>query len=179
MKLSSDRSVFTSTAPLSRRQTLTGLAGIGTVGLAGCLGSDDNSGDDSSGSGDNSPGTAEITFHGETYSYNDASCEGTTTFPPENQMIHYRDYGTQFEFWVERYDPEQSDTVKVHLGFPESSGQTIGEIEAYEGQTTADEIEFELESHTSGSLALEPASDMNDDVEHDPDGGVVEWDVSC
>lgn len=180
MKLFSDRSVFTPTASLTRRQTLNGLAGIGAVGLAGCLGSDDdNSGDDSSGSGDNSLGTAKFTFHGATYNYDDASCGDSSRFPPEHEMIHYRDYDTQFEFWVERHDPEESDVVEVHVAFPESGSQTIGEIEAYDGRTTIDEIDFEIESHTRGSLHLEPYYHMNDDVDHDPDGGVVEWDISC
>lgn len=41
-----------------------------------------------------------------------------------------------------------------------------------------DELEFELGGHTSGTAPLEPGT-MNDDVEHEPDGGTVEWDISC
>ncbi|WP_255192225.1 hypothetical protein [Natronobeatus ordinarius] len=182
-----------------RRQALRALGVAGFVGVAGCLGGDDGTGtdgadddDDASGeSGGERLGTAEISFLGETYTFDDASCEGSRTFPPENEMIHYRDYGSEFEFWVERYDPDESDVVKVHLGFPSESSQQIGEIEAYTGQTTIDEIEaytgqttideieFELDSRTSGSLELEPSSHMNDDVEHEPEGGTVEWKFSC
>ena len=160
------------------------MAVCGLAGLAGCLGSDDSgSGDDDDGdddsSGGSSTGTAEITFRNDTYTFDDASCRGSRTFPPENEMIFYRDYDSEFEFWVERHDPDESDVVEVHLAFPHDSSLTIGEIEAYTGRTTIDEIEFELESHTEGTVELEPSHHMNDDVEHHPDGGVVEWNISC
>jgi len=158
-----------------KRRTVLRSVGVGGVagiaGVAGCLGGNGN--------GDGTVGTASITFLGETHSFDDASCEGSRTFPPENQQIHYRDYGEEFEFWVERYDPAESDVVEVHVAFTSSSSQRIGEIEAYEGETTADEVEFELGSHTSGSVELVPSGNMNDDVEHNPDGGVVDWDISC
>lgn len=152
--------------------------------MAGCLSSGDDADDrNGNGNGDNigeSVGTAEITFLSETYTYDDASCEGSSTFPPENEMIRHRDVDDKLEFWVERYDPEESDTVEVYLGFPEGgANETIGEIEAYTAQTTVDDVEFELGSGTSGSLHLEPSNDMNDDVEHDSDGREVEWGISC
>ncbi|ELY56177.1 hypothetical protein C491_14557 [Natronococcus amylolyticus DSM 10524] len=137
----------------------------------------DGGGDDESGE---SVGTAEITFLDETYTYDDASCEESRTFPPENEMIRHRDVDDEIEFWVERHDPAESDVVDVHLSFPTGDpDETIGEVEAYDAQTTVDEIEFELGSGTSGSLHLEPSSHMNDDVEHDPDGGEVTWEIAC
>lgn len=177
-----------STDRIARRNVLRvlGVASlVGVGGLAGCLGSaedggDGNGGDSGGGSGDGSVGAAEITFLGETYTYDDASCEGSSTFPPENEQINYRNVDEEFEFWVEREDPEESDGVEVHLGFPTGDhDETIGGVEAYDGRTTIDEVEFELGSHTSGSLELEPHIHMNDDVDHEPDGGVVEWDISC
>ncbi|WP_233710717.1 hypothetical protein [Natronococcus pandeyae] len=155
---------------------------MGVLGGAGCLGSGDE-GDSENGNGgdtDESAGTAEIRFLGETYTFDDASCEGSRTFPPENEQIRHRDVDEGVEFWVERYDPEESDAIEVNLSFPTGgSDETIGEIEAYGGETTVDAVEFELGTGTSGSLHLDPSSHMNDDVEHDPDGGEVEWDISC
>lgn len=161
---------------ITRRRTLQTLGGVVAVGLTGCLGDSDDS---STAGGNGSPGTAEISFLGESYRFEDASCEGSRTFPPENEQIHYRNYDEQFEFWVERFDPEHSETVEVFLKFPHSSSQTIGEVEGYKGQTTIAAVEFELGSHTRGTVHLDPGSDMNDDVAHDPDGGTVEWDISC
>jgi hypothetical protein len=140
-------------------------------------GSSDVSNDDGS---DGSVGTAEIVFLGETYTYDDASCEGSRTFPPENEMIRHRDVDDEIEFWAERHDPAESDVVEVHLSFPTGDpNETIGEVEAYDARTTVDEIEFELGSGTSGSVHLEPSSHMNDDVAHDPDGGEVTWEIAC
>lgn len=134
---------------IDRRTLLQTLGVTGVAGLAGCLSSGDDADDrNGNGNGDNigeSVGTAEITFLSETYTYDDASCEGSSTFPPENEMIRHRDVDDKLEFWVERYDPEESDTVEVYLGFPEGgANETIGEIEAYTAQTTVDDVEFEL-----------------------------------
>ena len=128
-----------------------------------------------------SVGTIDIEFLGETYNYDDASCDGSRAFPPENEQIRYRNADDNLEFWVERHDPETSETVEVHMSFPEGgAGETIGEVEAYETRVTVDDIDsFELGSGTSGSAFLEPATDMNDDVEHNPEGGEIVWDVSC
>lgn len=160
----------------TRRNVLRTFGALGTIGLAGCLGDDDG---DTQSTGNGSVGVAEISFLGDTRSFDDASCEGSRTFPPENEQIHYRNYAQEFEFWVERHDPAQSDVVEVHLNFPTDSGQTIGEVEGYRGRTSIDAIEFQLGSHTSGTADLEPNGHMNDDVAHDPDGGLVEWDISC
>lgn len=140
-------------------------------------GASDASNDDGS---EESVGTAEIAFLGETYTYDDASCEGSSTFPPENEMIRHRDVDDGIEFWVERDNPAESDVVEVYLGFPEGgANETIGEVEAYTARTTADEIEFELGTGTSGSVFLEPSDHMNDDVAHDPDGGEITWEIAC
>ncbi len=176
------------------RRTVLRILGAASVPLvSGCLSGDedeghdeteetndepsDDGGDDESGE---SVGTAEITFLDETYTYDDASCEESRTFPPENEMIRHRDVDDEIEFWVERHDPAESDVVDVHVSFPTGDpNETIGEVEAYDAQTTVDEIEFELGSGTSGSLHLEPSSYMNDDVEHDPAGGEVTWEIAC
>lgn len=169
----------------------------GAVSVAGCLGGEDAEAEAADGDAEpeddaggeieaeddeerESVGTAEITFLGESYSFEDVSCEGHTTFPPENEMIRHRDADENVEFWVERDDPDESDVVEVRIGFPTGDAdETIGEIESYVGRTTADEIEFELGSGTSGTLHLDPFDHMNDDVDHDPDGGEMEWTVSC
>lgn len=189
---------------IDRRSVLRTVGTAGVASLAGCLGegsdgtetgggadeeveggadeeAESGDGDEAGGDDDEgSVGTAEISFLGETYSFDDASCEGHRTFPPENEMIRHRDASEGLEFWVERFDPAESDAVDVHLGFPTGDAdETIGEIESYEGRTTIDEIEFELGTGTSGSLRLEPSTDMNDDVDHDPDGGDVEWEIAC
>lgn len=149
-------------------------------GSEGTSGEQTDGGDDDSDESEGSVGTAEITFLGETHTYDDASCEGSSTFPPENEMIRHRDVDDEVEFWVERHDPAESDVVEVHLSFPAGDpGETIGEVEAYDGRTTADEIEFELGRGTSGSLHLEPSLHMNDDVEHDTDGGEITWEIAC
>ena len=141
---------------------------------------DDGGNDDADDADENSVGTAEIEFLGETYTFDDASCDGSRTFPPENEQIRHRDADAGIEFWVERHDPEESDAVDVHFSFPSGdAGETIGEVEAYTAQTTVDEIEFELGSGTSGALHLEPSNHMNDDVEHDPDGGEITWEIAC
>ncbi|MDG5760296.1 hypothetical protein QA600_13205 [Natronococcus sp. A-GB1] len=139
-----------------------------------------NSDDDGTDESERSVGTAEITFLGDTYTDDDASCDGRRTFPPENEMIGVRDMEAGIEFFVERDDPAESDVVEVEIAFPAGDpGETIGEVEAYSARTTVDEIEFELGSGTSGSLHLEPSSHMNDDVEHDPDGGEITWEIAC
>jgi hypothetical protein len=43
--------------------------------------------------------------------------------------------------------------------------------------TPADE--FELGTGTAGTLHLNPSNHMNDDVEHDPDGGEITWEITC
>ncbi|ELY60878.1 hypothetical protein [Natronococcus jeotgali] len=158
--------------------------GDGAEGASDESADDDETGRSSDASTDGgseeSVGTAEIAFLGETYTYDDASCEGSTTFPPENEMIRHRDVDNGLEFWVERDDPAASDVVEGYLGFPEGGAdETIGEIEAYTARTTVDEVEFELGRGTSGSLHLEPSHHMNDDVAHDPDGGEVTWEIAC
>jgi hypothetical protein len=190
---------------VDRRTALRVFAATGLAGLAGCLGddevetdrddeTDDNSADgsadeseddsadeDDDGDDEVSVGTAEITFLGETYTDDSASCDGDRTYPPENEQLRLRDVDAGIEFWVERHDPDESDAVDVHFSFPSGdTSETIGEVEAYSAQTTIDEIDgFELGSGTSGSLHLEPSSHMNDDVEHDPEGGEVTWEIQC
>ncbi|WP_245242750.1 hypothetical protein [Natronococcus sp. JC468] len=135
--------------------------GNGVEGTSDESADDDKTGGSSDASTDGGSeegvGTAEIAFLGETYGYDDASCEGNSTVPPENEMIRHRDVNNGLEFWVERDDPAASDVVEVYLGFPEGGAdETIGEIEADTAQTTVDEVEFELRRGTSGSLHLEP-----------------------
>lgn len=158
------------------------MGAVGVAGVAGCLASDDDS-DSENGNGvdtGESIGAAEIIFLDEAYSFNDVSCESSTTFSPENEQIRHRDADEEVELWLERDDPDASDVVEVHLGFlTADSEETVGEIEAYSAETTIDGIEFELGSGTSGTLHPDPSHHMNDDVEHDPDGGEMEWDISC
>ena len=179
----SDRSM----SRINRRAVLRTLGVVGVAGLAGCLGSSDdddrdtNAAEGNDDDGERSRGTAEVTFRGETYTVESVSCDGRRTFPPENEMIGFRRPGDGIEFYVERDMGEGSEGgVEVEIGFPSGAvNETIGEIEAYVGVTTIDEIEFELGEGTSGSLHLAPASLMNDDVDHHPDGGEVVWDISC
>lgn len=97
--------------------------GDGAEGASDESADDDETGGSSDASTDGgseeSVGTAEIAFLGKTYSYDDASCEGSSTFPPENEMIRHRNVDNGLEFWVERDDPAASDVVEVYLGFPE------------------------------------------------------------
>lgn len=140
----------------------------------------DNGDNGETGDNGDSVGTIDIAFLGETYSYDDASCDGSRAFPPENEQIRYYNGDENLEFWVERYDPEESDVVEVHMGFPEGgTGETIGEVEAYEAQTAMDEVSFELGSGTAGTVEMEPTNHMNDDVEYNPEPGELEWDISC
>lgn len=130
--------------------------------------------------GSDSEGTLEISFLGEQYSFGDASCRSRRAFPPENEQMGYRNVDENVEFWVERYDPEESDVVEVHMAFPSGgANETIGEVEAYEGRTTIDEVTFEIGQGSTGSVQLDPTNHMDDDIEYVEDGGIIEWNLSC
>lgn len=129
-----------------------------------------------------SEGTLELTYSGETRTFNDASCSASGGIGPadNSEMIRYRNADENIEFWVELDDPEQSDIVEVYLGFPTGeAGETIGKVEAYQSDITTAEVTFEDGVGTSGSAVLEPHNDMNDDVEHQSEGLDVSWDLSC
>lgn len=134
------------------------------------------------GSDNSSEGALEITYSGETRTFNDASCSASGGIGPadNSEMIRYRNADENIEFWVELDDPEQSDIVEVYLGLPTGeAGETIGEVEAYQSDITTAEVTFEDGVGTSGSAVLEPHNDMNDDVEHQSEGLDVSWDLSC
>lgn len=165
----------------NRRSVLRNIGVVSIVGLAGCLGdSNDTHGGCNNTDEERSRGTAEITFRGERYTVDGVTCDGRRAFPPENELMGFRRPQEELEFFVERDMGGDSDGIEVMIGFPSGGlDETIGEIEAYNGFTTFDQIEFELGKGTSGSLHLEPYIHMNDDVDHYPDGGQVEWNFSC
>ena len=166
------------------QKVVTGLVVIALVGVGAWLvvGMDDNGNGetDDNGNGE-SEGRLEISFLGEDYSFDDASCEGRMTPDPDDEQMVYTNSEEEVEFWVRRINPEESDNVRVYMGFPTfDTGETIGEVEGYSADVPADEVSFELGSGSSGSAELEPdTANMDDDVEFVEAGGTIEWDLSC
>ncbi len=157
--------------------------GVGVFLLAG-NGADENGTDTTASerTDERSEGTLEISFLGENYRFEDANCE-TRSRPgaDENEKdLSYRNVEENIEFWVRRYDPEHSDVSQVHMSFPSGGfDETIGEVEAYEGEVPTADITFEEGVGTSGTAELEPYVHMNDDVDHVEEGGTIEWNLSC
>ncbi|MFU8866456.1 hypothetical protein [Natronococcus sp.] len=92
--------------------------------------SSDESNDDGS---EESIGTAEITFLGETYTYDDASCRGSRTFPPENEMIRHRDVDDEIEFELGTGTSgsvflEPSDHMNDDVAHDPDGGEVVWEI---------------------------------------------------
>lgn len=129
-----------------------------------------------------SEGTLEISFLGENYRFEDANCE-TRSRPGADdgeKDLSYRNVDENIEFWVRRYDPEFSDVSQVHISFPGGGfDETIGEVEAYEGEAQTADITFEEGVGTAGTADLSPSIHMNDDVERIEEGGTIEWSLSC
>lgn len=166
----------------SRRQVGQGLSAAGVVEFAGCLGS--------VGGGTDADGET-IVWNGEAYEYSTTMCNesdgrATRDFyvsdprPAEAELI---------DPWVAHHCEEHGALDEpgydIQLHVRDEPGDE--EYHQYRAHVVDDRLEeegidaFEWGSetrHTSGSVSVEP-DPVSEEWEHDPDGGTVEWDISC
>lgn len=181
------------TTRTDRRTLLSTLGGAGVIGLAGCLGSDDTGGSDDGGEGDGGSGNegehmgerrAEFTFLDETYPLSEPEiyCENMNGYvamgahgDPDLEVRVYDD-GDVFvritfgpglggeQYRNNRAKGDAGDNVAFDVG-------DFGGNDAYEETGEGEEI------WVAGTIQTE--ANTEDAREANPDGGDVEFNISC
>lgn len=156
---------------MNRRTLLkSGVAAIGVL-AAGCLGDDDGgSTGGGTGNGDAEEGKR-VVWNGDVLEIDTVRCTDPQGNPNFVATFDVMDEEDGIDFRVGEYADD--GIYVVQLGFLHE-----GENERYQRKIDIDsDIEFEEGDFTSGSASLEPTTDVAEDTA--PDGGDVEWDLSC